>query len=113
MTLNLAQLKKMEPTLLKLSNYNLPIEISYKISRLLRELTLFEEIRKDLIMKYGEEIDGSYRVREENMSKFVEEITPILTEFVSTEFEPIKKEDFPKDICLTPIQLLDLEDLII
>lgn len=107
----------------KLLDQPLPAKTAFKLKgiakRVTEELTKYEEVRKDAIQKYGskladsDELDveenGNVRFSNENMLKFVAEIT----ELTATEVEipTISINDF-RDVELSASDLLALDGLI-
>jgi single-stranded DNA-specific DHH superfamily exonuclease len=115
MKVTLEQLKNSEPSLVKLSNSVLPINLAYRISKALKviasELTILEEQRKKLVTKYGaKNEEGNLVVTQENIQKFVEEFSQLLKEEVDIPFEPIDIDNIPADdVKLTPVEISQLE----
>ena len=117
MKIALGKLKNSEQALVKLSNSSLPINLAYKISKMIKvvssELTELEEHRKKLVEKYGEDNgEGSLIVPEHNIENFVQEINPLFQEEIDLPFEKIKAASIPDTISLTPIEVTQLEDFI-
>jgi hypothetical protein len=117
MKLALGRLKNSEQALIKLSTSTLPINIAYKVSKILKivssELTDLEEHRKKLVQKYGSENeDGNIIVENQNIDKFVEELNPLLLVEIELPFEKINASTLPNDLTVTPLEVTQLEDFI-
>lgn len=103
-------------SLQKIVNKELPVKISFRLCRFLRETTKemeqLEKSRVKLVEKYaapkkeGEEI----QVSDENKSKFQEEFSDLLKEEVEIEFEPISIEDLG-DISLSTNDLIPMQKI--
>lgn len=102
----------------------LPIKISYKLSRLNKilfdEYQQFEESRKKLIDKYGnKDSDGNLitqddlvQFSEENRALFINEFSDLLDIDVHINFDPININEL-EDIKISPLDLLKLDSFII
>jgi uncharacterized HAD superfamily protein len=102
----------------------LPIKISYKLSRLnkilIEEYQQFEESRKKLIDKYGsKDSDGNLitqddlvQFNEENRVLFINEFSDLLDIDIHINFEPININEL-EDIKISPLDLLKLDSFII
>lgn len=117
MKITLGKLKSSEQGLSKLSNSALPINLAFRISKLLKEVTKelieIEEFRKKLVQKYGKDNgDGNISVEQENIDAFVQEFNVLLGDSIEIAFEQIKATELPPEIKLTPIEISQLEDFI-
>jgi len=87
-----------EPSLVKILKEDLPIRISYKLSKLYdvleKEMTKVESLRQDLVKRYGkEEPDGSIKVTDDNLSDFNREFGELMSLPVNVDsYEPISIE---------------------
>jgi hypothetical protein len=115
MTLTVANLKNAEPGLIKISNSALPINIAFRVSKVLKtiaqELAAFEESRLVLVKKYGvtNEETGDVSVSEENMEVFFKEIDVLLQEEVELSFNKIDVATLPDSVTLSPNDVVALE----
>jgi hypothetical protein len=70
----LESLKIVEPALTKLVKEDLPIRVAYQLSKFIeivsKEMIKLEELRQELVRRYGEENEGVIRVTEENSIQF-------------------------------------------
>jgi hypothetical protein len=86
MTINIAQLKNAEPSLDKLIKTELPIQVSFRLSKLIKiigsELAHFETTRQKLFEKYGEQQDNGVVIKAEFMAEFMEQINALLNETI-------------------------------
>jgi hypothetical protein len=98
MKFKLGGLKAVEESLVKLIKSDLPIRMSYQMSKLydsiLAELTKVEEFRVALVKKYGETGDkGEIKVKQDNMDTFVKEYGELMDVEIDVNFIPVKIED--------------------
>lgn len=99
----------------------IPVLASFKLSKMARlineELTDYEKVRIDLIKKYGttneETGQTSIAPGSEEMTKFLEELKPILEEEVELNLEPIPVSDLGEDFKIGTKHLLPLIDFVI
>lgn len=117
MKLTLGRLKSSEQALVKLSTSTLPINLAYKVSKILKsvssELTDLEEHRKKLVEKYGRDNgEGSLVVSADNIDNFINELNPLLEEEIDLPFEKINASNLPNDLNFTPLEVTQLEDFI-
>jgi hypothetical protein len=93
MQFRLGVMKMVEPSVEKLLKEDLPIRISYRISKfhdnVIKELNRIENLRQQLVRRYGAEVENVIRVTEENMSEFNREYEELLNETIDIDFEPI------------------------
>ena len=87
MTVTLSQLKNSEAVLSKLLSTELPVQVSYRLSKLIKkvseELTDFEASRQKLFEKYGEPADNNtITVKPEFQQDFLNELNNLLAEAV-------------------------------
>jgi hypothetical protein len=94
MKFTMESMKMVEPSLSKLLKEDLPIRMSYRLSKfyevLIKEMEKVESLRHQLVRRYGEEIDNTIKVTEENLPEFNKEYNDLLQEEVDAgDFEPI------------------------
>lgn len=58
-----------------------------------KELSNFDKVRVDKIKEYGEELDGGYKVKDENIEKFNKEIQELLNKEIDIKIPEIKRSD--------------------
>lgn len=114
MKLSLAQIKNAEPTVAKLLTVELPIKVSYRLTRMAKafadELKHFEDSRMKLFEKYGEtQEDGSRKITAENEQQFLSELSSLLNETVEFKFDHKIHIDLLDGVKLTPIELSAIE----
>ena len=95
----------------------LPIKISYQISRIINkmesELKIFEDLKRKIFTNYGENTkDGQIRIKDENREKFQKEMRILLDTSVEIYGNKIELENF-NEIKINAIDLLNLKFLII
>ena len=82
-------------SLQKLTDKELPIRVSYRLLKFLRdcsgEMETLEKARVKLVEKYAEEPEEGKecKVADEHKDKFQEEFTNLLAEEIEIDFEPI------------------------
>lgn len=118
MEFTLAEIMGMQRGLLILAKMQLPIKLSYKLSKLFnfcsKELIAIEEARTNLVKKYSKETPdkpGEYKVEPENEEKFRKEFNLFLEEKTTFDFIPICLNDFG-DIKISPFDLSGLSKII-
>lgn len=124
MEVTLESLKIVESSIAKILKEDLPIRISYKLSKLyellLKEMERVEDLRRQLVIRYGEEVDGVTKVTEANTQEFNKEYGELMREAVDVgTYEPIPVQqllDYSKRAELmsrSPISLsaLDIRNL--
>jgi len=116
MIYKVGQLKSAEPALVTLTRERLPIQIALQVSKYIREIAVqvknFDELRNNLVVKYGKPIPGKeddYEVTPENMDSFLKDIQPYLEQEVDLPIEKIKISELPSDVRLTPTEAAQLE----
>lgn len=63
-----------------------------------KELTAYESVRTEKVKELGEEKDGNYTVKTENMDAFMEALNTIRNTEVDIAFPEIKSSDIKGDI---------------
>lgn len=110
MKVNLMEILAAKDVLSSLANTDLPIKVSYALSKLIKilneEYQDIEKFRTNLVSKYGEPDGENIRVRQEsdNFPKFMEEYN----DFMNTEIE-IKTSKIDIDIKKTDIQIKPID----
>jgi single-stranded DNA-specific DHH superfamily exonuclease len=118
MKLKLSELKNAEPALRKLLNSDLlNVKTAYRlgrsISKIDSELTQLEATRVRLVNKYGQkDKKGTITVKKENIEKFTQDMSKLLSMDVNLSIEPISLADLPDNIGLSPVDLNALSPLI-
>jgi hypothetical protein len=113
MTLTLQQLKLAEPSLNKLLTAELPVTVSFRLSRMIKklaeELVFFEDSRKKLVEKYGvTDSEGKTTVTPENQAIFIDEINQLLSVTVELPDVKITVEDL-RDVKISAVEIASLE----
>lgn len=110
MKVNLMEIIAAKDVLSRLANTDLPIKVSYALSKLIKilneEYQDIEKFRTNLVSKYGEPDGENIRVRQEseNFPKFMEEYN----DFMNTEIE-IKTSKIEIDVKKTDIQIKPID----
>ena len=89
----------------KLSEMQLPLNVSYKLVKMVKklndEIESIEKMRQKLIKKHGkEEENGGIRVPEEKKQDFINEFTTLLNTKIKLDFEPISLQEL-KDLTMS------------
>lgn len=102
----------------ELASCKLPMRTAYNIKKLMqsieKETTIFDTLRKNLINEYGErskEDPNSFTIPQDKVEKFNSEISELLDQEVSIEFNKISLDDI-KNIEIAPKYLYFLDWLI-
>jgi len=129
MKITLEKIVNSDKSLAKLMGLKLPIKVSYKLTRLAfnlqPEITIFNDKRNAIIKELGEPMadspvvngEPSYKVKDENMAKYIEEMTKLgeievdLKFSSDKEFEKIKILDLG-DVSIEPRELLPVDWLL-
>ena len=118
----LGELKNIEESIKKLVNSEIPIKISYRLSKIIAklstELSLFEEHRVALVKKYAETIEddsgnSQVKVSKENMPLFMEEFNTLFQEPVSIQFVPININSLGDNLNFSPLDMVNLQKFFI
>ena len=116
-TFTLAELKGMETPLTKLLEQEIPVKSSFKLSKVLRdiskELSVLEDSRQNLIRQYGEvQENGSTTITDpENLASFQSEFGDLLNEEVTFEYDPISIDLLGDNLNLTVAEVTVLSGL--
>jgi len=101
----------------KLTEKELPIRVSYRLLKFLKqcseEMETLEKARVKLVEKYSEETENkdSMKVSEENTPKFQEEFAALMEEEVEIDFTPIKINELG-DIKVSTNDLMPLQRIL-
>lgn len=118
----LGELKNIEESIKKLVNSEIPIKISYRLSKIIAklstELSLFEEHRIALVRKYAETTEdesgtSQVKVSQENMPLFIEEFNTLLQEPVTIQFVPININSLGDNLNFSPLDMVNLQKFFI
>ena len=94
MLVSIGVLKVVEPSLVKLIETDLPIKMSYQLSKLFDtingELRKAEEHRVALVRKYGTQHDDGLKVEEDNMAAFMADYNELMGIQIELNTEPIQ-----------------------
>ena len=117
MKITLLQLKNLDQALHNFSKTVLPITVSYRVSKLLKqvvaELQQLEESRQKLVKTYGthnEEKDQIEVVGKEQLEGFVKDYNSLMEVEVELNFKPLELKEIP-DVTISPSDLLALSVL--
>ncbi len=119
MKVKLGEITMMQQGLMVLVNQSLPIKLSYKLGKILRqvdnEVQEIENSRIELVKKYGTPDDETktIKVLDKDQEKFMEEYGDLLNVEVELDIIPIHIDELPDDIKITPQQLIYLDRFII
>jgi len=102
--MKLGTLVNSKEALTRLSKQNLPIEVSWKLSKLLKnaviEISAFEVIRNNKILSYGEIVKdengkdtGNTKVKTENEEVYRNEIMELLTKDIEIDIPLIEMKE--------------------
>lgn len=117
MKFTLGELRIMKFSLQKIAEKELPIKISWKITKFLKqvndELEMIEKERIKLVHKYGENEEGKEEIKVPNdkIEDFKKEFVDFLSSEVDINCEPINVKDLG-DIELSSSDLLVLQKYI-
>jgi len=105
MQVKLSEVYNSIESLNKLSEMQLPLPISYKLVKLLKQLSneieAIEKLRQKLIKKHGKEDEtGNITVTEENKQEFLNEFSALLNTKINIDFDPIPLDSI-KDITMS------------
>ena len=113
---NLGEIYGLTRSLQKLVNKELPVKISFRLCRFLRESAVemesLEKSRVQLVEKFAEpkEEGKEMKVSDENREKFQQEFSNLLSEEVNIDFEQISIEDLG-DISLSANDLIPMQKI--
>ena len=98
----------------EISNEDIPLKAAVRITRTIKEvdnvLEVFNDSKKKLFEKYGEEVEGQEgsRIKEENVEVFNEKYIELLKQEVDIDFVEVDVEDLG-DINVKPSVLMTLD----
>lgn len=112
--MKLKNILEAQESLSKISQMDLPLSYAYSLSKLIKkceeELTIFNKLKNDLIVKNGvENEDGNYILKDTDA---LHEVNSQIEEVLNQEVEGINKISLPKDIKLSAQDLFALENFI-
>lgn len=105
MQVKLSQIYNSIEALNRLSEMALPVSISYKLVKLIKQLSnevdSLEKLREKLIKKHGKPDEtGNITVSDENKQEFLNEFTTLLNTKITLDFEPISLDSI-KDLTMS------------
>lgn len=118
-TITLGELKTIETALSKLLTMQLPIKLSFRLSKILKpindELARVEEFRVAKIMELGvpNEDNSSVTIPTEKLEQFKQEIGELYSEEITLPFEPVQIDDLPENLTLSAVEIAALEKIIV
>ena len=119
MKFTLAEIRWMQRGLTAITQAQLPIRVSYRLSKLLnfcnQEMANVEKVREEMIKTMGEENPdkpGEIVIGPENADKFREEFAQLLQEEVDIDFTPVRLADLGDDLKIAPVELASLSRII-
>ena len=115
MKFTLLEVKNAEQGLVKIMQKELPIKVSYRISKIInlfrKESSEIEDARVKLVKKYGkEDKEGNIKIAEEKQDEFRNEFAEFLQEEIEINLEPISIEDIG-DITISPLDMANMEKI--
>ena len=116
MKFSLGEIYGLTRSLQKVTNKELPIKISFRICKFLKdcssEMEILEKSRVQLVEKYaGAQVAGQeMKVDDDNKAKFQEEFGSLLNEEVEIDFTPISIEDFG-DISISTNDVISMQKI--
>lgn len=113
MKVTLAQIKNSEIVLAKLLNAELPIQVSFRLSKLIKrineELVEFESSRQKLFEKYGEQqADSTIKIKDEFQKEFLSQINALLGEQIELPDVKVSISEI-SDLKFSAIEMAALE----
>jgi hypothetical protein len=116
MKIKLKELKVAEESLNKIFSMNLPIKVSYILSKIIpivsEEMNNIEKIRYDLIKKYGEEKEGQVIVIPSKLKEFITEFEDFLDTEIDFNFTQIPLSSFGDKIEISANDFFNLNKFI-
>lgn len=78
----------------------LPFGVKYKLSKIKdafeKEYASYDAARVDLVKKYGEEVDGAMKVKEDEMQNFYKDFNDVLLTEVELSYPKLSESDCAK-----------------
>lgn len=116
MKFTLSELRVISPSIARLTSKELPLKLSYRLSRFLRkvtdELSIVEQERIRLVEKMGVESEGKIIIPAEKSEEFKKVFGTLLAEEIDIDIAPVSLGELG-DIQLSPQDLMNLEKIII
>jgi len=120
MKLTNGEIFEAKPALGKLIEKELPVKVSYELAKMGNKLNeqynIIESVRNGLIHKYGEEDNGSLRVKEgtKKFAKFVDEFNELMKQEVELDVNTVEipQEVEGKKVQIEPKVLMPLIKLV-
>ena len=115
MNVTLGEIVNAVPALNKAAGQDMPIKASYRLAKLLKELSpeaeLYDKQRLKLCQKYGalDEDKQAYNIPTENMSDFEAEMNELLSQEVEISAQPVT---VPDELRLPAAEVLAAEKFI-
>jgi len=116
MKLTLGEIYGLTRSMQKLTDKELPIKISFRLYRFVKdcsiEMEILEKARVKLVEKYaiGPKDGDEIKVSDENKNKFQDEFSTLLSEEVEIDFEPISVNDLG-DIFIATNDLIPMQKI--
>ena len=117
MKFKLIEIYNLVKGLAKVTEKELPIKVSYRLSKFLKicssEMEIMEASRVKLVEKYSDSdmSEKNKKVADENIDKFQEDFTSLVNEEIDIDFEPISINDLG-DISISANDLLFISKII-
>jgi len=117
MKIKLSEILNSKDSIGKLLERELPIRISFRLTKLIKELDpelqIIEKHRIKLVEKYGKknEENGNTEVSGDSVADFSKEFNTLLEEELDIDYEPIPISSL-ENISLSPFDVLRLEKFI-
>ena len=116
MKIKLSQIYRADPVVHKLTNQEMPIRMAYRIHKAVQNLrteyTRIEQLRMDLVKKYGEEKEQKLQVKQECVMQFAQEFGELLEEEIELDFDCIDIDALPESLQITAQELDAIEFLL-
>jgi len=117
MKIKVRKLVEMKPSLQKLITQDIPVKTAFKVGKTIKvlekEYEVYEESKRKLFKKYGEEnIDGNLKIKEENIKVFNEDLEELMNIEVDIELQKIKIGELGEDTKLAGIDMFNLDILL-
>ena len=124
LTIKTGDLEKILISINKLMKKELPIQISFQLKKIYKqlenEIKIYEESKLDLLNKYADRDDYGnlkieneyYVIKKENRDDFANEMNSLNNIDIELEFEPISIQ-YLSDVKLTAEDLIILEDFLV
>jgi len=116
MKIKLSQIYRAAPVVLKLTDQEMPIKMAYRIHKAIQNLQTeyarIEQLRMDLVKKYGEEIEQKLQVKQEHIIQFTQEFSGLLEEEIELDFDYIDLDALPESLQITAQDLGAIEFLL-